>query len=81
MQSVAQAGGTHLAGNEQRRCLTCRVLGTELPGFVTNDHNAHVTYVSTTFPIHPTLFTVVRKACVRRCVNGTFLSLPCTVPC
>jgi hypothetical protein len=64
----------HGGGSEQRRCLTCRVLGTELPGFVTNDHNAHVSYVSTTFPIHPTLFTVVRKACVRRCARAESFS-------
>lgn len=34
-------------------------------GFISNDHEAHVSYVSSQYPLHPDVFSAVRQACVR----------------
>eukprot|EP00124_Ichthyophonus_hoferi_P004316 Ihof_evm2s460 gene=Ihof_evmTU2s460 len=47
------------------RCDACKSTSTIGPGYVTTDQNARVSYVSAQSPAHPTLFTVVRQACVR----------------
>lgn len=34
-------------------------------GFISNDHEARVSYVSSQYPLHPDVFSAVRQACVR----------------
>lgn len=50
-------------------CTACRSLADDAPGFITNDHAARISYISTHFPDsdHKRLYASVRQACVRRC--------------
>lgn len=34
-------------------------------GYISNDHEARVSYVSSQYPLHPDVFSAVRQACVR----------------
>ncbi|CAH1794494.1 unnamed protein product [Owenia fusiformis] len=46
-------------------CEACRSLLPGQPGFISNDHEAKVSYVSSQHPDHPEVFSLVRQACVR----------------
>ncbi|XP_074649269.1 folliculin-like isoform X2 [Tubulanus polymorphus] len=46
-------------------CEACRSLEPTQPGFISNDHEAKVSYVSNQYPDHPQVFSMVRQACVR----------------
>jgi folliculin len=43
----------------------CRPFSQGQPGFVSSDHEARVSYVSTQQPDHPQVFAMIRQACVR----------------
>lgn len=34
-------------------------------GYISNDHEARVSYVGSQYPLHPDVFSAVRQACVR----------------
>lgn len=46
-------------------------------GFISNDHEARVSYVSSQYPLHPDVFSAVRQACVRSlsCEVNTYIFL------
>eukprot|EP01135_Chromosphaera_perkinsii_P011225 Nk52_evm6s2367 gene=Nk52_evmTU6s2367 len=46
-------------------CKTCRSLEEGRTGFITNDHGAHISYISSKFPNNANLYSIVRQACVR----------------
>ncbi|XP_071966013.1 folliculin-like isoform X2 [Antedon mediterranea] len=46
-------------------CEACRSFQPGQPGFVSSDHEAHISYVSMQYPDQPQLFSIVRNACVR----------------
>ncbi|XP_064634567.1 folliculin-like [Lineus longissimus] len=46
-------------------CEACRSLQPDQPGFISNDHEAKVSYVSSQYPDHPQVFSMVRQACLR----------------
>ena len=43
----------------------CRSIAPGQSGFISNDHDAKVSYVSNQFPDHPEVFSMMRQACVR----------------
>ncbi|XP_014671045.1 PREDICTED: folliculin-like isoform X2 [Priapulus caudatus] len=53
------------AGRTTEMCEACRSMAAGQPGFVSNDHEAKVSYVSSQYPCHPEIFSIVRQACVR----------------
>eukprot|EP01137_Pigoraptor_chileana_P019076 Opistho-2@79592 len=46
-------------------CESCRSLAPGVPGFLSNDHAAHISYISGQYPYNPDLYSAVRQACVR----------------
>lgn len=50
--------------NEQR-CPACTSFGGWEPGFLTNDHDLRISYVSSQFPYHRKIRDYVRQACIR----------------
>ncbi len=43
----------------------CRSFPAGQPGFISNDHESKVSYISSQHPHHPLVFSMVRQACVR----------------
>ena len=50
------------------QCEACRSIPINQPGFVSYDTKANICYISQQHPEQPQLYSVVRQACVRRCV-------------
>ncbi|XP_071035622.1 folliculin [Parasteatoda tepidariorum] len=46
-------------------CEGCTSMTNKKRGFISNDHEARVSFVSTQYPLHPDVFSTVRQACVR----------------
>lgn len=46
-------------------CEGCCSMLPKLKRFICNDHEAKVSYISSQYPMHPELFSLVRQACVR----------------
>ncbi|GFY77307.1 folliculin [Trichonephila inaurata madagascariensis] len=46
-------------------CEGCTSMTNKKRGFISNDHEARVSYVSSQYPLHPDVFIAVRQACVR----------------
>eukprot|EP00126_Sphaerothecum_destruens_P008353 Sdes_comp20180_c0_seq1m13432 len=46
-------------------CKTCSSLPDGTLGFITNDHSAHISFISSRYPNHSSLYSIVRQACVR----------------
>ncbi|XP_054720028.1 folliculin-like [Uloborus diversus] len=46
-------------------CEGCTSMTSKKRGFISNDHEARVSYVSSQYPLHPDVFSAVRQACVR----------------
>ncbi|GIX72726.1 folliculin [Caerostris extrusa] len=46
-------------------CEGCTSMTSKKRGFISNDHEARVSYVSSQYPLHPDVFAAVRQACVR----------------
>ncbi|XP_076045111.1 folliculin isoform X2 [Oratosquilla oratoria] len=46
-------------------CLACRSIPHNKPGYISNDDVAHVSYISSQYPLQPELFTLMRQACIR----------------
>ncbi|XP_067928599.1 folliculin-like [Watersipora subatra] len=49
----------------KERCEGCRSLQSDKPGYVSNDQEAKVRYVSSQQPRHEELYSIVRQACIR----------------
>ncbi|CAL4129900.1 unnamed protein product, partial [Meganyctiphanes norvegica] len=52
-----------ITGSES--CIACRSFTHNKPGYISNDDGAHVSYVSSQFPMQPDLHRLVRQACIR----------------
>uniref|UniRef100_A0A914X0C7 Folliculin n=1 Tax=Plectus sambesii TaxID=2011161 RepID=A0A914X0C7_9BILA len=50
---------------DEERCAACTSFGGWQPGFLTNDHDARTSYVSSQFPYHKRVCAVVRQAGLR----------------
>ncbi|XP_076331134.1 folliculin isoform X2 [Tachypleus tridentatus] len=46
-------------------CEGCTSVTSSQRGYICNDHEARVSYISSQFPLHPDVFSIVRQACVR----------------
>lgn len=46
-------------------CEACRSLPADVPGFISDDREARVSYVSSQNPHHEEVFSMVRQACIR----------------
>ncbi|GAB6031058.1 hypothetical protein CHUAL_007870 [Chamberlinius hualienensis] len=46
-------------------CEACKLIPPGLSGYISNDHEAKVSYISSHNPFHPEIFSIVRQACVR----------------
>ncbi|XP_071489862.1 folliculin-like [Diadema antillarum] len=46
-------------------CEACRSIQPDQPGFISNDNEAKISYISSQNPEHPELFTILRQACIR----------------
>lgn len=46
-------------------CVACRPLSSGQAEYICNDHEAKVSYISSQYPYHPEVFSIVRQACVR----------------
>ncbi|XP_055934731.1 folliculin-like [Argiope bruennichi] len=46
-------------------CEGCTSMTSKKRGYISNDHEARVSYVSSQYPLHPDVFIAVRQACVR----------------
>ena len=53
------------APNSSATCKTCESLEEGRMGFITNDHGAHISYISSRYPNNASLYSIVRQACVR----------------
>ncbi|KJE88797.1 hypothetical protein, variant [Capsaspora owczarzaki ATCC 30864] len=60
---AAASPGSPAASNST--CSSCRSLPDDMPGFITNDHTTRISYISSQYPDHPSLYSHVRQACVR----------------
>lgn len=59
------AGLSTAGGNVSEMCEACKSMPTGQPGFISNDHEAKISYISSQYPCHPEIFSIVRQACVR----------------
>lgn len=55
----------HTPPSKTQLCEACRSFQPGQPNFISHDHDAHISYISTQYPRHPQVFTVVRQACIR----------------
>lgn len=46
-------------------CEACRSLPVGQTGYISNDHEARVSYASSQYPHHPQVFSMVRQSCIR----------------
>ncbi|XP_072045246.1 LOW QUALITY PROTEIN: folliculin-like [Amphiura filiformis] len=59
------ATGEHPPPSKTQLCEACRSFQPGQPSFISHDHDAQICYISTQYPRHPQVFTVVRQACIR----------------
>ncbi|KAG8192841.1 hypothetical protein JTE90_014621 [Oedothorax gibbosus] len=59
---VAESGLPPLKSDN---CEGCTSMTNKKRGYISNDHEARVSYVSSQYPLHPDVFIAVRQACVR----------------
>eukprot|EP00058_Branchiostoma_floridae_P010238 XP_002595726.1 hypothetical protein BRAFLDRAFT_113576 [Branchiostoma floridae] len=55
----------HTQAFHSREPQACRSVPSGHPGFVSKDPDTKISYVSSQYPEHPQLFSIVRQACVR----------------
>lgn len=64
-QRSSSAGSEALSPLKSDHCEGCTSMTNKKRGFISNDHEARVSYVSSQYPLHPDVFSAVRQACVR----------------
>ncbi|XP_035695172.1 folliculin-like isoform X1 [Branchiostoma floridae] len=67
-RSQSAASSTSSVSNTPKKsetCQACRSVPSGHPGFVSKDPDTKISYVSSQYPEHPQLFSIVRQACVR----------------
>ncbi|CAH1273163.1 folliculin-like isoform X3 [Branchiostoma lanceolatum] len=67
-RSQSAASSTSSVSNTPKKsetCQACRSVPSGHPGFISKDPDTKISYVSSQYPEHPQLFSIVRQACVR----------------
>lgn len=64
-QRSSAADSVTLSPLKSDHCEGCTSMGNKKRGYISNDHEARVSYVSSQYPLHPDVFSAVRQACVR----------------
>eukprot|EP00118_Oscarella_pearsei_P015693 m.143278 g.143278 ORF g.143278 m.143278 type:complete len:544 (+) comp38381_c1_seq3:68-1699(+) len=62
---VTGAASVSVASKSTDLCEACRSLKPEQVGFITDDREAQIRYVSGQYPVMPQVYSLVRQACVR----------------
>ncbi|XP_030840065.1 folliculin [Strongylocentrotus purpuratus] len=65
LSSVSSDLTTCSSASSTEHCEACRSFQPGQPGFISNDHEAKISYISSQNPEHPELFTIIRQACIR----------------
>ncbi|XP_035205474.1 folliculin-like, partial [Stegodyphus dumicola] len=64
-RASAGSSETGLPPLKSDSCEGCTSMTSKKRGYISNDHESRVSYVSSQYPLHPDVFSAVRQACVR----------------